>query len=130
MENERLRSSTSDEGLEQLSSYREFLEDDDVKEVIEEAKSEDYPSQKYYSGILASIIAEGGAVTYEDVADRLGVSRTNEVSSAATTLESYKIVEKENRTDGMHVDLNVDGLTEIREAARRRRETADLMEGI
>lgn len=67
-------------------------------------------------------------MAYEDVADRLGVSRTNEVSSAATTLEGYKIVEKEKHDDGTYVDLNVDGLNEIREAAARRRKTSELME--
>jgi len=60
----------------------------------------------------------------------LGASRTNEVSSAATTLESYRIVEKQKRDDGTYIDLNVDGLNEIREAAARRRETEDLMQSL
>jgi len=53
-----------------------------------------------------------------------------EISSAATLLESYKIVEKEKREGEMHVDLNVDGLNEVRERAARRRKTEELMEAL
>lgn len=129
-ENDRLREQAQQEGeaLEPLSTYKAFLEDDDVQAIIEEAKDEDYPSDKYHRGIIAAIVAEGGPVSYEGVAERLGASRTNEVSSAATTLESYKIVEKEKRSDGTYVDLNVEGLNEIREAAARRRETEEFMQ--
>jgi regulator of replication initiation timing len=53
-ENERLREQTQQQGeaLEPLSSYKAFLEDDDVQEVIEEAKDEEHPSDKYHRGIM------------------------------------------------------------------------------
>jgi len=128
-ENNRLREQSAGESaVEPLSDYQEFLEDEDVQEVIEEAKAEDYPSDKYHRGILAAILENGGPVSYEEIADRLGVSRNNEVSSAATTLESFKIVEKDKRGDQTVVDLNVDGLQEIRESADRRRRTSEIME--
>jgi len=128
-ENERLREQSAGETpVEPLSSYQSFLEDDDVQAVIEEAKAEDYPSDKYHRGVLATILENGGPASYEEIAERLGVSRTNEVSSASTTLESYKVVEKEKRDGQTVVDLNVDGLQEIREAAERRRKTSQLME--
>jgi uncharacterized coiled-coil DUF342 family protein len=130
-ENERLRSQASaDGGAEPLADYQAFLEDEDVQAVIEEAKDEDYPSTKYHKGILAAILDESGPVSYEEIANRLGASRTNEVSSAASTLEEYKVIEKERIDDQMHVDLNVDGLNEVRETAERRRRTEDLMEEI
>lgn len=69
-------------------------------------------------------------VSYEEVADRIGVSRTNEVSSAATMLESFDVVEKEQTSSGVMVDLNVDGLYEIREKAEARRRTGELMNSI
>jgi len=53
---------------------------------------------------------------------------TGEVSKAASILEARKIVEKEQRDDGMHIDLNVDGLNDVREAAARREKTEELME--
>ena len=78
--------------------------------------------------MIAAIVDEGGWVGYEQIAERLGLKRTNEISSAATLLKSYGVVEKEKQNGEMHVDLNVDGLNEIREAAARRRKTEQLME--
>ena len=40
------------------------------------------------------------------------------------------IVEKDRRDDGMVVDLNTDGIQEVREAAARRGRTQELMEGL
>jgi len=130
-ENERLceQAERADgEPLEPLASYQEFLEDDDVQDVIEEAKQADKSSPRYIKGVIAAVVDEGGWVGYEQIAERLGLKRTNEISSAATLLESYGVVEKEKRNGEMHVDLNVDGLNEIREAAARRRKTEELME--
>lgn len=127
-ENRGLRSG-SDE-LEELTDYKEFLEHGDVRPVIEEAKDEDYPSTKYHRGVLASILEAGGPVSYEQVMENLGVSRTNEVSSASTTLEEFGVVSKEKRDDGTYVDLNIDGINEIRERAASRRRTEELMEGL
>jgi regulator of replication initiation timing len=130
-ENKRLRQRAERsevEPLEPLASYEEFLEDDDVQNVIKEAKQADKSSPRYIKGVIAAIVDEGGWVGYEQIAKRLGLKRTNEISSAATLLESYGVVEKEKRSGEMHVDLNVDGLNEIREAAARRRKTEQLME--
>ena len=69
-------------------------------------------------------------VLVDDVTDRLGISTTSDVSTAATTLETMKIVEKDRRDDGMVVDLNTDGIREVREAAARRDRTEELMEGL
>jgi prefoldin subunit 5 len=132
-ENERLREQAAGEGtvsIEPLDSYEAFLEDDDVRTVIEEAKNEDYPSQKYHKGVLASILQTSGPVSYEEVKERLGVSRTNEISSAATTLAEFGVVEKEKRDGGTFVDLNIGGLQEIREKAEARRRTTALMDDL
>lgn len=117
-------------GVEPLSGYAEFLEDDDVQAVIGEAKRPEKSSPRYIKGVIATILDEQGPVTYEEVADRLGLKRTNEISSAATLLESYAVVEKENTSEGMRVDLNVEGLQEVREKAAARRRTDDLMESL
>lgn len=130
-ENERLREQAEradGEPLEPLASYQEFLEDADVQDVIEEAKQADKSSPRYIKGVIAAVVDEGGWVGYEQIAERLGLKRTNEISSAATLLESYGVVEKEKRNGEMHVDLNIDGLNGLREAAARRRKTEQLME--
>ncbi|MFC5135510.1 MULTISPECIES: hypothetical protein [Haloferacaceae] len=128
-ENERLRDrAAGDESLQPLEGYEAFLNDDAVREAIEEAKQVDRTSPRYVKGVVASIVDEGGAVHYEDVAQRLDLSTTGEVSKAASVLEARKIIEKDQRDDGMYVDLNTDGLNEVREAAARREMTEQLMD--
>ena len=63
-----------------------------------------------------------------DVAERFNLTTTGEVSKAASVLEARQTVEKEKRNGKMHVDLNIDGLSELREVAARRRKTGQLME--
>jgi len=132
-ENERLRAraeQSNGEQLEPLTSYGEFLEDDDVRKVIDEAKSSaSNCSPKHIKGVIAAVLDAGGPVSYEEIGERIN-SRTNEIGSAATLLEDMKVVEKEKRDGQMHVDLNVDGLNEVREAAARRRKTEELMDSL
>jgi prefoldin subunit 5 len=129
-ENERLRekAEASDGALEPLADYESFLDDAAVKEAIDKAKQVDRTSPRYIKGVIATIVDAGGIVSYDDVAQRLDLSTTGEVSKAASVLEARKIVEKEQRDDGMHIDLNVDGLNDVREAAARREKTEELME--
>jgi predicted nuclease with TOPRIM domain len=129
-ENARLREAAEGEhAIEPLEGYGEFLEDGDVRDALQEAKDDaSNCSPKHIEGVVAAILDERGPVTYDDVADRLGLSRTNEISSAATHLSSYGIVEKENSAEGMMVDLNVDGLNEVREKAAARRRAGEVME--
>jgi predicted nucleic acid-binding Zn-ribbon protein len=127
--NDRLRAEAGDgESLEPLASYEAFLDDEAVREAIEEAKGVDRTSPRYIKGVVATIVDEGGWVSYDDVAERLDLATTGEVSKAASVLEARQIVEKEKRDGQMHVDLNVDGLNEVREAAARREKTTELME--
>jgi predicted nucleic acid-binding Zn-ribbon protein len=110
--------------------YTEFLDVDVVQEQIAEAKAESGASPRYVKGVVAAIMDEGDPVAYDDIADRLGVSTTSDVSKAASTLETMMIVEKDRRDDGMVVDLNTDGIQEVREAAARRGRTQELMGGL
>jgi len=90
---------------------------DAVQAAIEAAKDEATCSPRYVMGVLAGIIAENGPVSYDAIAERLGVSTTSDVSKAASELERRKIVTKDRRDDGMMVDLNVDGIESVRKAA-------------
>lgn len=106
----------------------DFLGLDVVEAEIEAAKEEGGASQRYVKGVLAAIINESGAVDYDTVAERLGVSTTTDVSKAASELERRKIVEKEKRDGSTYVDLNTTGIEAIRQAAAEREKTEELME--
>jgi hypothetical protein len=127
-ENERLREQSGGEALEPLSGYEEFLESDAVQAEIAGAKEDCTASPRYVKGVLAAILNERGPVDYDTVAERLGVSTTGDVSKAASELERRKIVTKDQRNDGIVVDLNVDGINEVRRAAREREKTEELMD--
>jgi hypothetical protein len=85
---------------------------------------------RYIRGVIVPIIAESGAVSYEVVAERLGVSTTSDVSKADSELERRKIITKDRHDDGMSVDLNVDGIQEVRRAAVEREKSEELMESL
>ncbi|AUV81238.1 hypothetical protein C2R22_05835 [Salinigranum rubrum] len=130
-ENERLREREREgEAFAPLGDYDEFLALDAVRQEIQTAKAECAASPRYVRGVIASIIAEGGAVSYETIAERLGVSTTTDVSKAASELERRKIITKDRHDDGMYVDLNVDGIQEVRRAAAEREKTEELMESL
>lgn len=77
---------------------------------------------------MSEDVDAGGPVAYEEIAERLDLSTTGEVSKAASVLKARKIIEKDSRDDGTYVDLNTDGLSEVREAAARQRKTEELMQ--
>lgn len=53
----------------------------------------------------------------------------NKVSrELSSELERRKIISKNRADDGMHVDLNVDGIEEVRQAAAEREKTEQLMD--
>lgn len=130
-ENERLRQRVGSGGGEAASEdadYLEFVQHEAVQDALDEAKSEsERPS--YLSDILAAIIDENGPVTYDDIAQRIGISTTGSISSAASTLASFGIIEKETGSDGrMTVDLNVDGVQQIIENVKNRKRAEEIKE--
>jgi DNA-binding transcriptional regulator YhcF (GntR family) len=52
------------------------------------------------------------------------------VSKATSELERRKIITKDRHDDGMYVDLNVDGIQDVRRAAAEREKTEELMESL
>ncbi|SEU01230.1 helicase HerA domain-containing protein [Natrinema hispanicum] len=127
-ENERLRAQADADIGEQLESYEDFLTLEVVQAEIETAKAECGASPRYVKGVIVGIVAEGGPVSYEAIAERLGVSTTSDVSKAASELERRKIVTKDRGDDGMMVDLNADGIEQVRQAVAERKKTEQLME--
>ena len=116
--------------LEPLESYEEFLEDPDVSAVIKEAIENERSSANAIEAIISSIIAEGGPVSYTDVAEREGYSDNSQVSRNASVLAEFGIVEKLDMEGGYHVDLNTQGMEEIRLKAEKRRKTQEIKDNI
>lgn len=126
----RAQVSASDVNLGDFEEYEDFLDSEPVREAIESAKEEAVP--RYVSGVLSTIVDEGGPVTYKEVAERLGIKDTVDISKAATRLETKGVVKK-TRVDGSRayeVDLNLGGIEEIIRKREKQKRTEDLMERI
>ena len=108
------------------AEYMDFIEQEAVQDAIEEAKAENTP--KYVRGVVGAVIEAGEAVTYDDIAERLGLAQNNHVSSAATTLETLGVVEKVDVDGKTGVDLNLDGIEDIIRRQKKRERTEDVME--
>jgi len=105
--------------------YERFLRDDAVRSEIEEAKDE-ASSPRYVRGVIKTIMHAGGPVTYDDVADVLGINTKSHVGQAVNALAKYNVVAKSRRGRKTVVDLNVDNLDSIRGAARRKQVVGEL----
>lgn len=112
-----------------VAVYQEFLQDDAVKNAISDAKK-DASSPRYVEGVITTIMAENQAVTYNEVADELGINSTGHVASAVNALHDRDIVTKSKDGRVTEVDLNIENLDEIRAAANRRAASQELMSSI
>ncbi len=110
----------------EIQTYREFISDEAVEVAIDAAK-EDASSPGYVDGTIGCIIEEGKPVTYEDIADHLGISTTSHVASAVNALAEEDVVEKETRGGRAFVDLAIEDIGKIRGRARRREEAEKLV---
>lgn len=129
-ENERLREQAGQGGgsvIPENADYLDFVQHDAVQDALDKAKEEDR-RPGYLGDILAAIIDENGAVTYDEIAKRKGVSTTGNIGTAATTLESFGIVEKTKVDGKTAVDLNVEGVQEIIENLKKRERAEEIKE--
>lgn len=124
----KLESAETESILAEDAEYMDFIEREAVQQAIQTAKDENTP--KYVRGVVGAIVEEGGPVSYEDVAERLGLAQTNHVSSAATMLETLGVVEKVEVDGGSGVDLHVDGIETIIARQQKRERTEEVMEKI
>lgn len=113
----------------EISVYRKFLEDDAVQNGINAAKKE-ASSPRYVEGVITSVMAENQSVTYDEIANELGIDSTGHVASAVNALHDRDIVTKSKDGRVTKVDLNIDGLDEIRATAQRRVASQELMSSI
>jgi DNA-binding transcriptional regulator GbsR (MarR family) len=139
-ENERLRNQTesSESSDTELSNeeiqnegieYEEFIEDEAVQKAIAGAKNE-ATSPRYVKGVVTSIVAAGGPVTYREIADELGISSTGHVASGVNALHDRDVVTKEKDGRVTKVDLNTEKVDDIRASERRREQSEEVLSSI
>jgi phage shock protein A len=130
-ENERLREAGGVAGMPpEDADYLEFVEQDPVRDAIAEAVEDSGASRKYVKGVVSAIVDVGGPVGYGDIADRLGVATTSDISKAATTLAKKNVVSKNTNSTPYEVDLNIGGIEAIVAARKKQQRTANIMEEI
>ena len=115
------------EQKDQFTKPKDFLENDAVREKIEEAKRE-ASSPRYVKGVIATLLNSEGRVTYEQIARNLGLQTTSHIGMAVNALEKRRIVEKSREGEGTIVGLDTEGIERIHEYARSQARTEKIME--
>jgi DNA repair exonuclease SbcCD ATPase subunit len=115
------------DGVTVPTEYEEFVEDDVVQQAIEDAKESSNASERYIKGVIATILEEGGAVEYETIAEYLGLSGTQHVSKAASSLVGHGVIKKVEERP-VTVDFDMESIAEIKEQNRRRQRAESVME--
>ena len=129
-ENDRLREEVeAADGVVVPTDYQDFVQEGVVQGAIDEAKEKSNASPRYVKGVVAAIVQEGGAVDYETVAERLGISDSSNVSKAASTLEALGVLERVQQSPAK-VDFDLDGTAEIKERQQRREQAEAVMEDL
>ena len=129
-ENERLREAAEEAGgVVVPTDYEAFVQEAVVQDAIEEAKEMSRASPRYVKGVVAGVLEAGGPVTYETVADMLGVKTTSDVSKAASTLEALGVLERVQQSPAK-VDFDLEGVAGIKEKQRRREQAEAVMEDL
>jgi predicted nucleic acid-binding Zn-ribbon protein len=114
--------------LGEFEEYEDFLESDAVQKAIDDAKDDNRVSPRYVSGVVATILRENGAVSYEEIATALDVSTTSDISKAATRLENRGVVQKGKQNGETMVDLNLGGIEKIIKRREEQARTEELLE--
>lgn len=141
-ENERLRNGRTSSGSEDREDsqddddvqkvgigYEKFIEDEAVQKAISGAK-EEATSPRYVKGVVTAIVASGSPVTYQSIADELGISSTGHVASGVNALHDRNVVTKERDGRVTKVDLNTEDIDEIRASERRREQSEKVLNSI
>jgi Mn-dependent DtxR family transcriptional regulator len=111
------------------TDYEDFVNDDVVKQAIEDAKESSNASERYVKGVVAAILQEGGPVDYETIAEYLGVLTTNRVSKAASSLVGHGVIKKVEERP-VKVDFDMEAIEDIKERNRRREQAKNVMEDL
>jgi len=107
--------------------YENFLRNETVRNLIKQALEES-KLKRYVKGILALILQNRRATTYEDIRKSLGLSSTTDIGRASSTLEKYELVKKIKNKGIIEVDFNIDGINEIVNLASQRKKSSKLID--
>lgn len=122
------RTETEAQGEDASGSYANLLNAEIIHHQIQQAEAHSRASPEYAKGIIATLLDEDGPVKHSAILTRLDISTTEEVSTAATTLESMHIIEKEHTDEGLMVNLSRNGIRTVRAATIQRDRTRELAE--
>jgi hypothetical protein len=109
-------------------TYADLLDIEVVRHQIQQAEAHSHASPEYAKGVIATLLDENGPVAHGTILTRLGTATTADISTAATTLESMQVIDKAHTDEGLMVDLNRDGIREVREATVGRERTREVAE--
>jgi len=112
------------------TNYEDFLEDDVVKEQINDAKANSSASEKYIRATIAAILDAGGPVTYDDVQDMPDASNKTHVGRAVNALAERRVVSVDEDDGPKRVDLNPGGIEAIKQEAQRRDRRKEIMSNL
>lgn len=103
-----------------------FLQDEHVRRGIRQARKDATP--RYVDGIIRALVETERPVTYDQVANKLGISNKSHISTAANALQRQGVV----RLSGSprNVRLHLEGLAEMHQQAARRQRTSELMSNL
>jgi len=108
--------------------YDEFVDDEYVREAIEQAKDDATP--RYVKGVVAAILQRGGPVSRQTVADDLGIQSPHHIGKAMKELDKRGVVTRSGSGTDEEADFAFKRLKEIHERQARQRRTEEAMEGL
>ncbi|WP_135830628.1 hypothetical protein [Halorussus halobius] len=110
------------------TDYEAFLEDDVVREQVRDAKENSTASEKYVRAVIAAVLDQGGAVTYDEVTEMPDATDKTHVGRAANALAERRVATVDEEDGAKRVDLNPSGIEEVKQERERRERRREIMD--
>ncbi|MFC6809759.1 helicase HerA domain-containing protein [Natrialbaceae archaeon GCM10025810] len=125
---DKLESETQKPSVAAPDEYDEFVEDEYVKDAIEDAKENSDASKRYVRGVVAGILQRGGPASRREIADDLGIETTHHIRQAMNALEDRDVVTRSGSGDDETADFAFSLVEKVHERQARQRRTEQVME--